>query len=214
MRPDRQEQAGCPTCKAQIKEHRRFEIKKKQNDEYYIGNDDMPFHMLIMELIAKPKENPKEKMISGCEVFFPDTVFFLGGNKRILVQNDKDYCLSKYNESDEKKQSNQQELINRLNKATIARKAMSSKGRLWLQKAKEARQAQVNKAKQAQNPDRFLEENTAGDEGAAAGESSPTQQEGPGSTLNSSVTKKKGTTAKKLGAKGGGDKQDQLVPQG
>ena len=67
-----------------------------------MGDTDMPFHMLIHELIAKPKENPKEKMLSGCEIFFPDTIFFEKSGRRYIVHNDKDYCLAKMSESEDK----------------------------------------------------------------------------------------------------------------
>ena len=60
----------------------------------------MPFHKLIHELIAKPKENPKEKMLSGCEIFFPDTIFFEKSGRRYIIHNDKDYCLCKSSESE------------------------------------------------------------------------------------------------------------------
>lgn len=58
--------------------------------------------MLIHELIAKPKENPKEKMLSGCEVFFPDTLFFRNQQASYIVMNDKDYCLTRSNDDDKK----------------------------------------------------------------------------------------------------------------
>ena len=67
---------SCPTCRAQIAEHVRFEKKEVKNEHYYEGKDNMAFDMLMHELIARPKDNPKEKMLSGCEVFFPDTLFF------------------------------------------------------------------------------------------------------------------------------------------
>ena len=73
---DKREVSGCKTCIAQVQEKERFEIKKVEDEKYFQGRDDMPFHMLIHELISKPKDNPKEKMLSGCEVFFPDTLFY------------------------------------------------------------------------------------------------------------------------------------------
>ena len=97
---------GCKTCNTQIRENKRFEIQEVRNEHFFMGRDDMPFHMLIYELIAKPKENPKEKMLSGCDVFFPDTLFFEKGAPKHIVMNDKDFCLSKWNENDEKKQTN------------------------------------------------------------------------------------------------------------
>ena len=84
----------------------------------------MPFHMLIHELIAKPKENPKEKMLSGCEVFFPDTVFYEKGAPKFIAQNDKDFCLSKWNDEEGTKSiPSGKDLIQKLQKITQVRKA-------------------------------------------------------------------------------------------
>jgi hypothetical protein len=49
---------------------------------------------LLSNLIPNPKE-PKEKMCKGCQVFFPDTIFYnKDGNIDCLIQNDKDGCLA------------------------------------------------------------------------------------------------------------------------
>ena len=96
----------------------------------YEGKENMPFDMLIHELIAKPKENPKEKMLSGCEVFFPDTLFFKNQQPSFIAMNDRDFCLTKWSD-EEKKVPNLTDLVGRLEKATKARKAV--KTRFWLQ---------------------------------------------------------------------------------
>ena len=68
---------GCPACKVQVNQKSKLEKKKVVEDPaWFEGLTDMPFHKLIKELVTKPKENTKEKMIQGCEVFFPDTLFF------------------------------------------------------------------------------------------------------------------------------------------
>lgn len=123
----------------------------------------MPFHMLIHELTAQPAKNPKEKMISGCEVFFPDTLFFERGDPKFIAYNDKDFCLAKWNESEDKKaMPGAADLIPKLDKVIRARKA--KKGQHWLQKEKIARQEAVNRSKAAQNPDRPLDQNGADDD--------------------------------------------------
>ena len=102
----------------------------------------MPFHMLIHELIAKPKENPKEKMLSGCEIFFPDTIFFEKSGRRYIVHNDKDYCLAKMSESEDKNGiSVVQALFAKLEKVINARKLNTTQH--WLQLAKMERQKQM-----------------------------------------------------------------------
>ena len=80
----------------------KMQMEKKE-DQFYRGKDDMPFHVLIQELMTKPKENPNEKVLSGCEIFFPDTVFYEYGVPKFIAMNDKDYCLAKWNENEESK---------------------------------------------------------------------------------------------------------------
>ena len=79
----------------------------------------MPFHVLIEKLMSKPKDNAKEKMISGCQVFFPDTVFYVNGAPKLYVQMDRDFCLS-----EEKKTQliQSQELFPTLHKRILSRK--------------------------------------------------------------------------------------------
>ena len=77
--------------------------KKTDHEKYFEGLDDMPFHMLIERLMAKPRESTKEKLISGCEIFFPDTVFYEKGMPKMYAMNDKDFCLARYNQDEEKK---------------------------------------------------------------------------------------------------------------
>ena len=48
----------------------------------------------MTSLIPNPAEDYKEKMIEGCQLFFPDTVFFEKG-KIVICGMDKDYCLIK-----------------------------------------------------------------------------------------------------------------------
>ena len=93
----------------------------------------MPFHMLIHELIAKPKENPNEKMIAGCEVFFPDTLFFERGAPKFVAHNNKDGCLSKWNDNADSNKPNAGELnslIPEMSKIILKRK--NEKKRHWL----------------------------------------------------------------------------------
>ena len=91
---------GCPMCSAQIKMQQRFELKKVQKSEFFKG-EEMQFKDFIKSLIPNPKDNPKEKMIKGCQVFFPDTLFFEKGKPSFIVQNDKDFCLAKVSEASE-----------------------------------------------------------------------------------------------------------------
>ena len=91
----------------------------------------MDFRLLITELISKPKENPKEKMLSGCEVFLPDTLFYENGKPSFIAYNDKDFCLAKWNEgADNNKMQNPSDLIQKLQKITQSRKNVQDK--YWL----------------------------------------------------------------------------------
>lgn len=56
----------------------------------------MSFQNLIFELIPNPVQDYKEKMIEGCQLMFPDTVFFDRG-KLVICTMDRDYCISKEN---------------------------------------------------------------------------------------------------------------------
>ena len=58
----------------------------------------MTFQNFIRLLLPNTRENPKEKMIRGVQVFFPETVFFDKGKPGLIVLNDKDFCLTKLNE--------------------------------------------------------------------------------------------------------------------
>ena len=112
--------AGCLACKAMIKDKDTFEIKKVIQEKYFQGRDDMPFHMLIHELIAQPAKNPKEKMISGCEVFFPDTLFFEKCEPKFIACNDKDFCMAMWNGNEDKKVTpGAAELIPKLHKIIL-----------------------------------------------------------------------------------------------
>jgi len=103
---------GCVTCEAQIKEKKYFGEEKASDKSLWIGMEDMDFKLFISELIAKPKENPKEKMLSGCEVFLPDTLFYENGKPAFIAFNDKDFCLAKWNDGEDKtKMQNPTDLI-------------------------------------------------------------------------------------------------------
>ena len=143
------EAGGCRSCITQIKEKERFEIKKKEDEKYFAGKDDMPFDMLIKYLMAKPtKENTKEKMLSGCEVFFPDTLFFEKDVPAFRTKTDNDGCLAKWNDNDENKpMPHAGDLIQKLHKTIIERK--KNTGFHWLQLGKMARQ-EKNRQKAAQ----------------------------------------------------------------
>lgn len=109
----------------------------------------MPFHKLIKELLPKNSTNPKEKMISGCEISFPDTLFFENAAPSFLVQTDKDFCLTRWNE--DKQLPNLNDLLQRLEKATKARKA--NKTHLWLQQQKQNRLDAIDRLRTAANRD-------------------------------------------------------------
>jgi len=50
---------------------------------------------------------PVTDKFKGCELIYPDTVFFCGGAPKIWFKNDKDYCLSAIRQTGTKKQGNQ-----------------------------------------------------------------------------------------------------------
>jgi len=127
---DKSQFKGLVSSKAQILKSQRLEKPKETCDHYYDGKEDMAFEMLIHELIARPKENLSEKMISGCDVFFPDTLFFKNQNPSYIIQMDKDFCLSKWNDEEKKQKPNAGDFIQRIEKATKLRK--QNKKKYWL----------------------------------------------------------------------------------
>jgi len=45
------------------------------------------FHWLMQHLL------PINEKIRGCELIFPDTVLFHRGKPKVIIKNDKEYCL-------------------------------------------------------------------------------------------------------------------------
>ena len=97
---DKKEKEGCKNCVAQIKDKQFLEEVYHPPKHLWEGLVDMDFKQLVFELMPMPKKNSKEKMVSGCEVFFPHTLFFENGKPSFIAQNDKDYCMQKLNDGD------------------------------------------------------------------------------------------------------------------
>jgi hypothetical protein len=38
---------------------------------------------------------PPDEKYKGCEMIFPDTIFFVRGSAKMLIKHDKDFCLIK-----------------------------------------------------------------------------------------------------------------------
>ena len=98
----------------------------------------MNFQTLIHNLIPNPAEDYKEKMIEGCQIFLPDTVFFEKG-KIVICGMDKDFCLIK----DSKKPSTlavRKHLDNQINERKEKHEPF------WLQEACNLRKRQKTKA--------------------------------------------------------------------
>ena len=54
----------------------------------------MPFKKLVENLISDPTK-AQERLIKGCQVIFPDTIFYSGdGNPDLVVSNDKEMCMA------------------------------------------------------------------------------------------------------------------------
>lgn len=128
---------GCPACKVQVNQKSKLEKKKVVEDPaWFEGLTDMPFHKLIKELVTKPKENTKEKMIQGCEVFLPDTLFFENMAPSFWIQNDKEGTLVRWNE--DKPLPNINDLLQKIDKETKKRKQRKS-DMFWAEKERKAR---------------------------------------------------------------------------
>ena len=103
----------------------------------------MSFQALILALIPNPFKNPKEKMIEGCQIFFPDTIFFDRGKIDFIALMDKDFCLS-MNKSTEYKKLAPLDTRKQLEVIVAQRKERSEK--YWLQEECNKRKKTKNKA--------------------------------------------------------------------
>ena len=128
--------AGCPSCKRQVKDKSKFEKEVvTEKPSWYEGQQDMPFHKLLKELVTKKKDGVKELMIQGCDVLFPDTLFFENAQPSFLIQNDREGCLSIWNE--DKPLPNITDLLSKIEKIVKVRKA--NKDHLWAEKQRKNR---------------------------------------------------------------------------
>ena len=62
----------------------------KDTDELFnehIGGEKQDFLWLMEHLL------PYSEKIRGCELLFPDTVFYLNGKPKIIIKSDKEQCL-------------------------------------------------------------------------------------------------------------------------
>jgi hypothetical protein len=62
--------------------------------EFFDGKTDYQYRELVNGLVPNPRL-PQERMIKGCQVLMPDTVFFNNeGLAEMVVSNDKEYCMA------------------------------------------------------------------------------------------------------------------------
>ena len=73
-------------CKTQVKKGHKFDVKKEVNLEILQGKR-ITFAKLV-EFMLPPNEK-----IKGCQVLFPDTVFFGHGKPQFIAKNDKEGCM-------------------------------------------------------------------------------------------------------------------------
>ena len=130
---------GCVVCNAQVTQGELYVREKENNKKYYDGTGSLSFQQFVTSLIPNPAEDYKEKMIEGCQIFFPDTVFFEKG-KLVICGMDKDFCLSK----DAKRPTALSVTVRKYLDTQIADRKEKSE-RFWLQEACNARKR--NKAK-------------------------------------------------------------------
>lgn len=67
---------GCPVCKVQIQQGDSLNPKVERNLKIFQTDNIMSFSELVQKLIADSTKSLQEKMIRGCQVFMPETVFF------------------------------------------------------------------------------------------------------------------------------------------
>jgi hypothetical protein len=84
---------GCPVCQAQINDGDKFVIKNERKIGYYTSPTQLGFDEFVRKLFPD-QNNAKERMIKGCQIIMPETVFFKDGKIEFIVQNDRDWCLA------------------------------------------------------------------------------------------------------------------------
>jgi len=62
-------------------------IKKDKEYRELYGGEKQTFSWLMHHLL------PYSEKIKGCELIFPDTVFFEDGKPKVIIKTEKDYCL-------------------------------------------------------------------------------------------------------------------------
>lgn len=97
-KPFQNHKAGCQLCKTNVTDAEKLKPKppRLELDPRFQQSKDMPrmlFPDLVKALIPDPL-NPDEKLIRGCQVFLPETVFFASdGRVDFCTALDKDCCL-------------------------------------------------------------------------------------------------------------------------
>jgi hypothetical protein len=58
----------------------------------YESGSRLQFKELVRKMVPD-QNNAKERMIKGCQVLMPETVFFKDGKIDLIVQCDREWCL-------------------------------------------------------------------------------------------------------------------------
>ena len=88
---------GCFICEANVTKRGIKEEVIPEKPDYLTGRN-LPFDMLIHELIPDPTRDPREVNLKGCQIFMPETLFFEKGRPVWLAQTKKhSYYLTKVN---------------------------------------------------------------------------------------------------------------------
>ena len=68
----------------------KISLDIRERDQYYKkshGGEPQTFYWLMQHLLSYSEK------IKGCELIFPDTVFFENGDAKSIIKTDKDFCL-------------------------------------------------------------------------------------------------------------------------
>lgn len=89
---------GCQVCKTQVTDKRKLKKVEKRDLSLYEQDPSEPklsFCDLVRMLIADPT-HPTERMIRGCQVLMPETVFInkTDGKIELMTALDRDRCLT------------------------------------------------------------------------------------------------------------------------
>ena len=86
---------SCQYCEIQIAQAEKFTSKVARQMKYFTQTSGQRYNFmsLVQELIPNPK-HPNERMIKGCQILVPETVFYDEGRIEFMTASDRENCIA------------------------------------------------------------------------------------------------------------------------